>query len=99
MTKQQVPRGLDEIEVLYRDNNGSMSLWGIPYRMNAAVGQNPGHLRSRMDDPLGPWVWLGSPGWWGSMTPECMRETKAWLAELGDMVPTSPGEYTNVHEC
>lgn len=57
----------------------------------------------RQNDTMSLWgeradgsrVWLGSPGWWGSMTRAEREEVQAFLAPLRalDAVPTHPGEW------
>jgi hypothetical protein len=32
---------LDSIEVLWREHAETMSLWGIPYKMDVKIGQGP----------------------------------------------------------
>lgn len=89
---------LSTIRVLWRQPNGSMSLWGIPYPMRP--GQAPRDLYERFDGPAPDWIWLGSPGWWGAMTRERIEEVKAFLAPLREqgLIPTGPGEWADIKE-
>lgn len=42
------------------------------------------------------WLWLGNPGWNGSLSVEDVAAIKAFLAPIreADMVPTGPGEWS-----
>jgi len=84
---------LATIRVLYRQSD-TMSLWGIPYRMRADVGQQPRDIDpARRKD----WVWLGSPGWWGSMTRAEQAAVAAFLATLPkDAIPEYPNEWIDL---
>lgn len=62
---------------LYLDNN--LQLWLIPYPMRRDVGQAPRHLVSAGNTH--GWVWLGSPGWYGSLSPELIVECKRMHAD------------------
>lgn len=43
------------------------------------------------------WIWLGSPGWWGSMTPEEIAATEAFLASLpAGLIPEWPNEFVSI---
>jgi hypothetical protein len=83
------------IRVLYREPD-TMSLWGIPYEMRKAVGQQPRdidiyHRRG--------WIWLGSPGWWGSLSAEEQLAVSAWLAALPEgCIPEGPCEWCSLAE-
>lgn len=85
------------IRVLWRRPE-TLCLIGIPYEMRP--GQSPNDLwraaheegpRSRIRD----WVWLGSPGWWGSKTREEIEWIKQFLDAVED-VPSGPGEWCPV---
>ena len=99
---------LSKIRVLYRDGNGSMGLWGIPYDMRP--GQSPRDLRRAHESyspprpgsygakqvDLSDWVWLGSPGWYGSMTADEIAEVKRYLTWFRDAVPNGPNEFSEL---
>lgn len=99
---------LDTIRVLYREPD-TLALWGIPYEMRRDVGQAPRHLLARhragtlcmFGDP--PWIWLGSPGWYGHLARSEQRLIRAWLAAvdvlLGEgTVPGNPHEWSEIPE-
>lgn len=46
------------------------------------------------------WIWLGSPGWWGSAPKEAIAQMEAFLAPLKarNIVPLSPGEWADIKE-
>jgi len=94
---------LSKIRVLYRDVN--MQLWGIPYDMREGqsprdlqrayeqyVPPRPGHYGSKRIE-LG-WTWLGSPGWWGSMSKARRAEVEDFLAWFKDAVPSGFYEFS-----
>ena len=80
----------DDIKVLYNDPN--MQLWGLPFEMRPY--QAPRHFADNKEG----WVWLGSPGWYGSMPQARIAETRAFLANCKsiDAIPTSPGEWSRI---
>jgi hypothetical protein len=97
---------LDSIKVLFRAPD-TMGLYGIPYRMRE--GQQPGDLwRAHIVHSdvyidgnmprvgLADWLWLGSPGWWGSMKKADQKQVAAWLQELGPLVPGGPYEWVDL---
>jgi len=67
-------KDLDTIRVLYRRDD-SLELFGVPYKMRP--GQGPKDI-FRAGNAKG-WVWLGGPGWWGSMTKGEQALVKAFL--------------------
>lgn len=81
------------IVILYRQPD-TMSLYGIPYGMRADVGQQPRDL-DRPERRDG-WIWLGTPGWWGSMSPGRQRAVQAYLEPLQGIIPTGPAEWDYV---
>lgn len=87
------PGQLASIRVLYRDGNGSMGLWGIPYDMRADVNQSPKDINPKYRHA---WIWLGSPGWWGRWSIEATGQIKAYLAKLH--TPDNPHEWCKVAE-
>lgn len=85
---------LARIRVLWRRHDGGMALYGIPYPMRP--GQNPRHLWDAGNTK--DWIWLGQPGWWGSMPKSEITATVTFLAELPAAVPVSPGEWCDLKE-
>lgn len=83
---------LSSIKTIYRDAN--LALWGIPYRMRSEVGQQPRDL-DRARNTKG-WVYLGSPGWWGTISREDQAAIKEWLAGID--VPGSWYEWGYVED-
>lgn len=98
---------LGVVKVLYRDRD--LALWGIPYLMRP--GQSPRDLKDAHDDwrPLPPghyggmkrpdlsdWIWLGSSGWFGSMTREQIQEVKTFLDENKELLPMNPYEWSEL---
>lgn len=81
---------LREVQVLWRQPD-TMALWGIPYGMRP--GQSPYDLH-RAGNTRG-WIWLGSPGWWGSLSRKDQEEIQSWLATLED-IPQGPAEWVDV---
>jgi rubrerythrin len=73
---------LSDIKVLYREGDGSMKLWGIPYGMRP--NQSPKDLKDA--DNTKDWIYLGVPG---SEKPE----VKEYLKAVESYVPTGPGEW------
>lgn len=102
---------LASIRVLFRRDD-SLCLYGIPYDMRP--GQSPGDIwraskayrpRASIYEMQAPhrdwtsdWIWLGSPGWFGSMSPEAIVRVKAWLAErkAKDEIPGGPFEWNPI---
>ena len=45
------------------------------------------------------WIWLGTPGWWGSLSSEDQAAIQAFLAGIPkDMIPSGPGEWVSLGE-
>lgn len=98
---------LRDIKVLYREPD-TMFLWGIPYGMRPgqsprdlidgyrrySVPLRPGHYGTVLKDPRDSWLWLGSPGWWGHLSPVRQKAVKKFLARCGDAVPEWPNEWS-----
>ncbi len=82
---------LGSIQVLYRQPD-TMSLWGLPHGLRP--GQSPRDLMEA--DNSSSWFWLGTPGWWGSLSAENVEAIQAFLEPLRelDAVPTHPGEFS-----
>lgn len=102
------PETLASIKVLWRQPD-TLALWGIPYAMRAGqqpydlwrstsypatLAQGISGARIEAPGPRFDWVWLGSPGWWGSMTAAEQALVTAWLA--GRDLPDGPCEWTEV---
>lgn len=83
---------LNSIKTIYRDAN--LALWGIPYKMRSEVGQQPRDL-DRARNTKG-WVYLGSPGWWGTISREDQAAIKEWFAGID--VPGSWYEWGYVED-
>ena len=81
---------LDTIVVLFMRPD-TLTLYGIPYPMNREVGQEPRHLWNAGNTK--GWIYLGEPGWFGSMTPERIEEVKAFRAKYADQLPQNPYEW------
>ena len=86
-------RELKQIKVLYREPD-TLSLWGIPYEMR--VGQQPRDLWHRRYET--GWIWLGSPGWYGSMSKADIAAVKKFVAKHKDLVPQGPAEWSSLVE-
>lgn len=101
---------LSTIRILFRAPD-HLSLYGVPYDMRP--GQSPGDLWRAVRDwqplPLGrlggarrpnldDWIWLGQPGWWGSLTPERQAEIKAFLDKHREEIPQGPYEWSRIHD-
>ena len=71
-----------------------MSLWGIPYPMRP--GQAPADLE-RANNTSG-WIYLGGPGWYGSMSPERVKEVTEWLASIQAPAPGHPAEWLDIRD-
>lgn len=99
---------LDGIKVLWRQSD-TMALYGIPYDMRP--GQQPADLTRgspalgygtygapyRAPGPRADWVWLGSPGWFGSLSPADISAVRSFLGSLVlDSIPTGPNEWAPV---
>lgn len=106
---------LDKIVVLWRQPD-LMALWGIPYAMREDCGQTPKHLwdarnrdirrpvrsgvyHSKPVD-LSDWIWLGQPGWWGSILPEEQNAIRVWLSplEILGLIPVSPCDFVDLRK-
>lgn len=82
-------RDLASIRVLWRQPD-TMALYGIPYGMRTDVGQSPHHIREEFRKG---WIWLGSPGWFGSLTPSERAETEEFLTAHAAEIPEGPCEW------
>lgn len=78
---------LSAIKILFREAD-SMSLWGIPYDMRE--GQAP---RDLLENPKRNWIWLGCPGWWGSLDTPNQKSIKDFLESVKDSIPGGPNEW------
>jgi len=107
----ELPGKLAAIKVLWR-RPGTLCLYGIPYLMRE--GQSPydlwraheewkapppGHYGSKRID-LSDWIWLGSPGWWGSYSKADHTAIKAWLdlPHVKPCIPGNPCEWSPLDE-
>jgi hypothetical protein len=89
-----------------------MALYGVPYDMRPGQAPRdlvaaewpgkiqPGERRAAPRKYAGSvpddWVWLGSPGWWGTLSLEDQRAVVSFLKPLRekDLVPTGPNEWS-----
>lgn len=83
------PENLAKIKILFRTSD-TLILWGICYDMRAECGQQPKDIS---EEWRGDWIYLGQPGWFGSMSREEIDATKAFLAERADEIPSGPNEW------
>lgn len=105
-------RRLARARVLWRRPD-TLALYAIPHAMRP--GQSPRDLVAAewpsIAWPPGPpikqagevpadWFWIGSPGWWGGLSPEAIEAIREWLAplEAAGLVPLGPGEWAQVPE-
>jgi hypothetical protein len=94
-----------KIRILYRD--GNLQLWGIPYLLRP--GQSPrdiqraheeyvppryGHHGGRRSVGTGDWIWLGTPGWYGSYSDADVVLIKTFLKVHANDVPGNHYEYS-----
>ncbi len=86
---------LSEIKIIFCAPY-TLGLYGIPYEMRRDVAQEPRHLW-RFERTEG-WIWLGTPGWYGSMTAETIERVKRYLDERRalDQIPRNPYEWCRV---
>jgi hypothetical protein len=56
----------------------------------------PGVLGSKPID-LSDWIWLGQPGWWGSMSVSQQAEVQAFLDRIRE--PEGPYEWVRLPLC
>lgn len=49
---------------------------------------------------LSDWIWLGQPGWWGSLLPEERATIEVWLSplEMFGLVPKGPCEFVDLRK-
>ena len=80
-----------------------MALYGIPHDMRP--GQAPRDLLVRSSsfktgihyaDVPDSWMYLGAPGWWGSIGAERAKEIQTFLDLVSDCVPQGPGEWDRI---
>ena len=96
---------LSKIRVLWRQPD-TLTLWGLPYDLRE--GQSPrdlwdaptpelcwGQWAPRAPGPHPGWVYLGSLGWFGSMSDAQIVEVKRFLGTLmqTDDIPNGPNEF------
>jgi hypothetical protein len=81
---------LDTIKVLFRQPD-ALALWGIPYDMRPSQSPKDLHAKYRKD-----WIFLGYPGWFGSLSQDDIREIKAFLAQHRGNIPENPYEWTRL---
>lgn len=84
---------LGTIQVLFRAPD-VMALWGIPYPMRP--GQAP--LDLYRANRLSGWIWLGCPGWFGSMRAAEVRCVQGYLRRHAADIPQGPCEWSYVSD-
>ena len=84
---------LSSIRVLYRAPD-SLTLWGIPYDLRP--GQEPRKIleRFRQRGTAEDWIYLGEPGWFGSLPAARVREIKEFLRTHKEYVPGNSYEWS-----
>lgn len=89
--QSEIGRKLAGVKALFRQPD-SLGLWGVPYEMRPR--QQPGDLW-RAGNTKG-WVYLGHPGWWGSLERSDQEAIKAFLEpyERAGLVPGSAYEWS-----
>lgn len=93
MNEETLREQLASIKVLWRQHNGPMALWGIPYSLQP--NQTPLDLFNGHNAK--DWVWLGMPGYWGRYQKHEQKIIETFLNEL-DIIPDSPGEFVILGE-
>jgi len=83
--KIKIANNLKDIKVLYREGDGSMKLWGVPYEMRS--GQSPKDLKDANNTK--DWIYLGVPG-------AEEEDVKEFLESVKDRVPDHPGEWDTI---
>jgi hypothetical protein len=84
---------LNTIETLFMAPY-TLTLYGIPYRMRRDSGQTPRHLFDAGN--TSDWIYLGEPGWWGTMDTDRMTEVKEYLATIPDAIPRGAYQWTDL---
>ena len=100
---------LNSIVVLYRQPD-TLALWGIPYAMRPGqqprdlfrahrdyVPPPPGHYGRKQID-ISDWIWLGSPGWWGTLSKEEQGEIEAFLRSHEGDIPQGPDKWRDIRQ-
>ena len=98
---------LETIRVLFREPL-VLTLWGIPYDMRPGqsprdlwkahhewTAPRPGHYGSPQVS-LGDWIYLGHPGWFGSLPKDRIEAVKAFLERVKEHVPGNDNEWTQL---
>lgn len=107
---------LAEIRVIWRQPD-TMALWGIPYEMRPGQAPRDLYNGRRVNTSIPScgiyrsesspgvredWIYLGSPGWWGSMTKEDQAAVTSWLDLVTGgrprQLPQEPSEWIRVAE-
>jgi hypothetical protein len=79
-----------------RPKQSPMNLWEstkVPDTAKHAAGHY-GHFLAT-PGPREGWIWLGSPGWWGHLTPAQQAAIATYLEPLQarDLIPVGPNEW------
>lgn len=69
---------------LYR---ASRWYWGLDLDTRSTRYARPTH------DPKRDWIYLGSPGWFGTLKPDEIEAIKAFLAQHTAVIPQGPNEW------
>jgi hypothetical protein len=82
-----------------RAGQSPRDLWegrAIPDDLRRAAGHHGAMLPA--PGPRDGWVWLGQPGWWGSLAREDRLAVEDFLGRLATagLVPEGPGEWCRI---
>lgn len=106
---------LNKIQVLWRQSD-TMALYGIPYNMREGqsprdifMAEWPGILqpgerkatpRKHSGQVPSDWIYLGNPGWWGSISRDDQAKIQKFLEffKAKDLIPGGPNEFCELHE-
>lgn len=80
-----------------RPGQNPRDLWNAS-RPDVLLARAGGRLGAMMHapGPLDDWIYLGCPGWWGSIEEADQKRIAAWLARHAELVPENPCEWSRV---